>query len=207
VNSSRLDYSAGVPRRVGWVRLTWLLLAAVVIALLAWWRQDLWFDAQVTYYKWQCVRYVAPANRAISPPPRCLAFFLEASRPPHTLLFMHQRVTPGGRKRLVVIGATVRFTPELASEAAEYDRPPLPPLWEIYYNASVVDLDSPPPAGNPDVPRHLPSLANIGPVLDGGMIRGSCGRGRRSTSCTTGSPTRTTFRTSRSRFGSMERFE
>jgi len=100
-----LTYMA-VPRS----RTSWFARAAVMSSFVGLtlagmrWLRPLTWDLSVWRAQQQCLRYLGPADAVAKGTPACWSFFFPVeSHSGEAVFFLHERVSPGGRRRLVVV--------------------------------------------------------------------------------------------------------
>ena len=147
--AARLDYAPPPPahRRRRFRVALWLLLLAGMVAAGVRWGPPLWRRATLLYLQRQCLRYAASPDQVVCteplpyggvtppftyqlPDPPCLVDFAPrvTGDPPGRgpVVFLHERRTPGGVRRLVVL----RRTPP--GERMSWDIP-------VSFNVSLID--------------------------------------------------------------------
>ena len=104
-------------RRRRWQIVGLLLLAGVGVALGGRrWGPAISRQARILYWQAQCMKYSAPADKALAPPlPHCYCSLYAASErrnyprwDDQMMLFMHERTSPAGNRRLVVMYGSLR---------------------------------------------------------------------------------------------------
>src|SRR5438128_1583765 len=113
--SEALSYRVPVTGRCRWRRLVVACaLATVGIIAVCRWGSLGWRKVELLYWQRQCLLYSPPPDQRLSPPvAQCYRRFVVVKDrrtvlplwPDTILLFMHERVSPCGNHRLVVVTA------------------------------------------------------------------------------------------------------